>query len=94
VLRSLVAIVANLTEKMNPSSLFAPHHFALCAATCLVVLSSGYTAAESAPLVASVHPQTVTTTQLDGSAALAMAYGAGVADLSRQQAIARDLGLR
>ncbi|NEO84545.1 MAG: hypothetical protein F6J87_09865 [Spirulina sp. SIO3F2] len=76
------------------ASLFAPHHFALCAATCLVVLSSGYSAAESAPLAATMQSHRVTTTQLDQSALLSMAYAAGVVDLSRQQSAARKSGLR
>ncbi|MGB0564159.1 MAG: hypothetical protein ACPGVO_20510 [Spirulinaceae cyanobacterium] len=70
-----------------------PHHFALCAATCLVVLSSGYHTTESAsatPNGSSTHALR-TSAPLDQTALLSLAYAAGVADLGRQQSEGSDL---
>ncbi|MEM8642439.1 MAG: hypothetical protein AAGG51_27020 [Cyanobacteria bacterium P01_G01_bin.54] len=60
-----------------------PHHFALCAATCLVVLSSGYHTAESASTAA--EPHTLNPAPLNQTALLSLAYAAGVVDWGRQQ---------
>lgn len=82
-LRSLIAI-AKFEIAMKP------HHFALCAATCLVVLSSNYDVAEARTLNVPTQPHTMAA-PIDQDAILALAYITGVVDIARQRSQADPL---
>jgi hypothetical protein len=64
-----------------------PQYFALCTATCLVVLSSGYTASATMPLASPSRPMSQMSAPVapPQSAAIALAYAAGIVDFACQQ---------